>query len=151
MSQETQNWRRKTGAYRRRLLLALILGGLLAGGFYPVSAQAGPTLQDISKSFDHNVSQSPDSGKLLAIVLGAGGIICLLVLASQWAQRREKPRTLNHPGKLVREVQRKVHLSNVQVKRLTMLAERRGCSSPLTVLLCPSLLAQKGERKEKSA
>jgi hypothetical protein len=87
---------------------------------------------------------------VVVLLRGAGGIIAVRVLAAHWGQRRETPKALNHSGKLIREVRRKIHLSNPQIKRLKILADRKGCSSPLTVLLCPSLLGREEATKRRS-
>jgi hypothetical protein len=149
MSGKTEDKRQKAARLPRwgLLLAAFCLLVCLA----PCPVQAAPTLKDISRSFDHNVSQKPDTGKMLIILLGAGGIIALLVVAAHWGQRQETPKTLNNPNRLIREIRRKIHLSNPQIKRLKVLADRRGCHSPLTVLLCPSLLENRGSRAPKDA
>jgi hypothetical protein len=136
----------KTRRLRYRGLLAAFL---LLGCLWCCPVQGAPTLKDISRSFDHSVSQKPDTGKMFAILLGAGGIIALLVVAAHWGQRQEKPKILNSPNRLIREIRRKIHLSNPQIKRLKILADRRGCSSPLTMLLCPSLLESRGGKAAK--
>jgi hypothetical protein len=142
--------RKSDGSLIRQFRLGLVLLVFLAVGVCSSPVMAGPTLRDISRSFDHSVSQKPDTGKIMLILLGAGVIIAILVVAAHWGQRQEKPKVLNNPGRLIREIRRKIHLSNPQIKRLKVLADHRGCSSPLTVLLCPSLLQNKGGHAAKN-
>jgi hypothetical protein len=104
--------------------------------------------EDVFKSISDNVGESGVSGRMLAaLALVAAAVLVLLVLLSSRRQREVTPRTLNHHGKLLKEVMRKVPLRPAEVKQLRILAESRGDSgprieNPLTLVLCPSLLAK---------
>lgn len=132
--------------FAMRLAICGWLAAVWVGVLAPVLAHAGPTLQDISKSFDTKLSQKPDSLNLTAIVIGIIAVVCILAIASQWGNRQEKPKAVNHSGRLLREMRRKIHLSSPQIKRLKILSERKGCASPLTLVLCPSLLSLSPKR-----
>lgn len=106
-------------------------------------AAANPTQDEIFKSINKNVGSSTDLSALIPWVLGAVGIIIMAVLFNHRRQRvGPRNKTLNHQGKLLREIARGIHLKNVEVKQLKMLSEERELSSPLTPLLCPSVLAK---------
>jgi hypothetical protein len=50
---------------------------------------------------------------------------------------------LNHQGRLLKEIARTCDLRSSEIRQLKQLADtREDVSSPLTMLLCPSLLTQ---------
>jgi hypothetical protein len=106
------------------------------------SVLALPTQDEVLKSINQNVSESADPGKFMALVFGAAGVVILLVLFSQRRQRDVTPRALNHQGKLLKEVVKQINLKPSEVRQLKVLAEQQEVSSPLTLLLCPSMLAK---------
>jgi hypothetical protein len=82
-------------------------------------------------------------------LLVAGGIAALVVLSllSRRQHKADSTEAFNHPGKLMKQVLREVSLKPAEVKQLKVLAsgvrERVGEDlSPLTMLLCPSLMAK---------
>jgi hypothetical protein len=113
-------------------------------------ALATPTQEDVFRSIQDNVNDSgAGSGKVLALFAGAGALVILLVLLSQRRKRELTPRTLHHQGKLLKEVMRTTGLKPVELKQLKLLAEESkvgdeadAVQSPLTLLLCPSVLAK---------
>jgi len=64
------------------------------------------------------------------------------VLFSHRRKRDLSPRSLNHQGKLLKEVMKRINLKPSEVRQLKTLAEEQSVSSPLTLLLCPSVLAK---------
>jgi hypothetical protein len=123
---------------------------LLASGFWllasPSPAPAQPTQEEVFQSIKDNVGPSQtDYSKLLPYFLAGLGLVILLVLVSQRKrQETATPKPLNHQGKLLREVLKTVPLRAAELKQLRMLADAREerLASPLTLLLCPSLLAE---------
>ena len=106
-------------------------------------ALAQPTQGEVFRSIGENIDgQTRDSGRTMALVAAAGGLALLLVVLSQVRKREVAPKALNHHGKLLREVARNLDLRKSELRQLKLLAEERGISSPLTLLLCPSLLSQ---------
>jgi hypothetical protein len=109
-----------------------------------------PTQNDVFKSIQDNVSHQTDLNSTPVILLALGGALVLAVLV--YFSRREKkvaaaPTTLNHPGKLAKEVFKTVPLKPAELKQLKLLADALGSETgealdPLTLLLCPSLLAK---------
>lgn len=125
----------------------------LALAVVPLQAWAAPTPEDISKSFSQNMDGDVNASTFLYVVGGALALILLLSLANrQWRKASTAPKTLNHQGKLMREVLRSVPLRGREVKQLKALAEQveadRPLASPLTLMLCPSVLAKTIQTKK---
>ena len=62
------------------------------------------------------------------------------------ARRRRTPKALNHHGKLLKELAAAVSLKPAEVKQLKLLADEQKLSNPLTLILCPSILAKAVKR-----
>lgn len=105
-------------------------------------ALATATQEEVFKSIQDNVGQSADPKKFFAFMAGAAGLILLLAVLSNRKKRQVTPKTLNHHGKLLKEIVKKVDLRPAEIRQLKMLAEGQKVSSPLTLLLCPSVLAK---------
>jgi hypothetical protein len=141
---------------RRRWALALIL----ATGFWILDSRAfaTPSANEVFQSIQKNVGGQTDDdgggGKGLAIVLAGGAALIMVMLAgSKIRARRATPQAMHHPGKLIREVLKAVPLKPKEVKQLKLLAEasrrrheegatEEGVENPLTLILCPSVLAR---------
>ena len=116
------------------------------------SSAAAPSQEEVFRSIQQNVGSRPgqDGDKSFAfLVAGAGALILVLLIASRVRVRQAAPRKIQHAGKLLREVSKTVGLKPKELKQLKALAEetRRDGSAepvenPLTLLLCPSLLAR---------
>ncbi len=102
-------------------------------------AHAAATEEEVFRSIHNNVTQTPQSGKVFAVLLAGIVVAGVLIFVSTRAKREATPKALNHQGKLLKEVQKTVPLSASAVKSLKRLAEEKECVSPLTLLLCPSL------------
>jgi hypothetical protein len=114
------------------------------------SADAAPTQSDVFKSIQDNVSHQTDLNSTPVILLALGGALVLALLV-YFSRREQKvaaaPTTLNHSGKLAKEVLKTVPLKPVEMKQLKLLADSLESEAgepldPLTLLLCPSLLAK---------
>jgi hypothetical protein len=111
---------------------------------------AAPTQNDVFKSIQDNVSHQTDlnSTPVILLVLGGALVLALLVYFSRREQKvASAPSTLNHPGKLAKEVLKAVPLKPAEMKQLKLLADTLESETgesidPLTLLLCPSLLAK---------
>ena len=103
-------------------------------------ARASPTQEEVFKSISENVGQKTDSSRFLA---GAAAVVAAAILVAVFSKRKdrvEKPKSSNHPGKLLKEVVRATSLRPAEVRYLKTLAERESIASPLTFVLCPSVL-----------
>jgi hypothetical protein len=105
-------------------------------------ALAAVKLEDVFKSTQENMNEAPDSKRLLAMLLGLAACVLLIVAVQYRRKRQITPKPLNNHGKLQREVLRRLPIRGAEMKQLRILAERQQCSSPLVLLLCPSLLAK---------
>ncbi len=106
-------------------------------------------LDDVFKSTQDNFSGGIDGKPILALGLLILAVILLLVVIHYRRKRVAEPRAINHPGKLMREVLKQLPLRASELKQLKVLAEQEHYSSPLLMLLCPSLLA-KGMQKRNA-
>jgi hypothetical protein len=110
-------------------------------------ARTPPTQEEVFRSIQDNVGGSDlDASKLTPVLIAAAGLVLLLVVAGQRKKRVVRPKALNHHGKLMREVLKTVPLRGKEVKQLKALGEHADAdqplASPLTLLLCPSLMAK---------
>ncbi len=108
---------------------------------------ASPSQDEVFNSIRTHVSESSSDATLI-VLLFVGGVIalCGLVYLSHREVRAVSPSTLNHQGKLLKEIMRETGLKAAELKQLKMLAERLEerqnlkLKSPLTLMLCPSVL-----------
>lgn len=123
----------------------------------PPAVRAQPTQEEVFKSIGESVSEPVDSSRALAVAAGIGGAVALLVVVGHWRQRETKPESLDHPGKLLKEVLRNVPLKGAEVKQIKALSQTvqppggGTVASPLTLLLCPSLLAEAAKQSRGKA
>ncbi len=99
-------------------------------------------IEDVFKSTGDSLNDSADTGKMLAFLLAIACLVIILTIFSRRQKRETSPKSLNHQGKLLREMVRKLPLRSNEIKQLKLLAEQADCTSPLVMLLCPSLLAK---------
>ena len=122
------------------------------------SARAQPTQEEVFKSIGDNVNQPVDSSRVIGVLAAIGGVVVLVVVVGQWKGREPKSKALNHRGKLLKEVLRNVPLKGAELKQIKLLSQElrpRGAAgrveSPLTLLLCPSLLAEAAKQSRGKA
>ncbi len=126
----------------RFALLALLLA--LAA---PRQVRATPTQEDVFRSIQENVgNETPGAGdKAIPFVVAGAGLVILLAALSNRRKREVSPRTLNNHTKLVKEIMRTVPLRQAEVRQLKMLLDVQTGDQrprhPLTLILCPSVLA----------
>jgi hypothetical protein len=120
-----------------RLLVLLVSSFILHLSSFAV---AGLTQEEVLKSINQNVGKGVDPNKFLAVALSIVGVIVVIALLAYRRKRVVVPKVLNHQGKLVKEVARAVNLKPAELKRLKVIADAQDLSSPLVLLLCPSLL-----------
>lgn len=106
--------------------------------------------EDVFKSISDNVGGSTDPKFFYILALAGAGFVLLLVVINSFKNRQVRPRAVNHQGKLLKELLKKVPLKNGEVKQLKAMAAEQGCDSPLTLVLCPSLLAKGMNTKGKA-
>ena len=152
-------WKMENGEARRRkgshcrLIAALITFAIFLFPF-SMPAFAGPTQEDVFKSINENVGASADGGKLLAFLAAGVGVAIILVLFNRRQTRAAVPQPLNHQGKLLREIIKTTGMRPEDGRRLKALADQMGdagtpLESPVTLLLCPSLLKKARGRNDE--
>jgi hypothetical protein len=112
--------------------------------------------EDVFKSISQNVSgENGDTTVLYAVLLTIAAIVLILVLVNALRKRPGRPRTVNHQGKLVKEILKRLPLKKGELRALRQVAAEQGVESPLTLVLCPSLLAKginaRGKADRRSA
>jgi hypothetical protein len=120
----------------------------------PRSAHAGPTQEDVFKSIQSNENDSIDGRKLVAVLAAIAGVVIIVVVLNNRQERKELPQTLNHSGKLLRELMKSAGLKNAQIRQLKMLSDELADQNQpvehlVTLLLCPSLIKKARDRKPK--
>jgi hypothetical protein len=144
--------RKRTPRRRRQLLWLFLLCSSFIAQRSSLPALAGPTQEDVFKSINENVGASADGGKLLAFLAAGVGVAIILVLFNRRQTRAAAPQPLNHQGKLLREIIKTTGMRPEDGRRLKVLADQMGdagtpLESPVTLLLCPSLLKKARERE----
>ena len=131
---------KNTEKARRRYCLYFF--SVLSVSLWQISSFATPTQDEVFKSIQDNVGATTDPKKFFAFMAGAAGLVVLLAVLSNRKKRQVTPRVLNHQGKLLKEIVRQIDLRPVEVRQLKVLADSQNVSSPLTLLLCPSVLTK---------
>jgi hypothetical protein len=138
------------GAPVRARILLLAVGINLAVARI---AAAAPTQQDIFKSIQDNVSEKSDPRWMIFIIAAGAAVLMVLALLGMRNQRGATPKTLNHQGKLLREIRRHVAIKSSEMKQLKLMVDQvktpdgKPLVSPITLLLCPSLLVKSAQVK----
>lgn len=100
------------------------------------------TQDEVLQSINQHVSSTVDMTKLVPyLVLGLAALL-LVVWYTHHTQPKLVTKPLHHRGKLLREIARKLQLNAAQIRTLKILAQEQRLGSPLTLLLCPSLLGK---------
>lgn len=121
---------------------AYVMGIAAAMNFCGSTVLAAPTNEEFFQSVRENMDKPVDPSKFIAVLLAAVGVILLVMLFNRKRERQIRPKVLNHPGKLIKEIAAAVHLKPSEMKQLKLLADGQGVSGPITLLLCPSVLAR---------
>jgi hypothetical protein len=106
------------------------------------AALAMPTQEEVFQSTKQNMDSTVDLTKAVPYLLSGIGVAILWGLYNYRRKRRTTPGKLNSPGRLSREVCRRISLRPVELKQLKFLAEEQDVEYPLTLILCPSLLGK---------
>lgn len=125
------------------LLLVLVPSSVMAAG-------QSQSQMEVLKSISNNVGHTVDPNMLLAAGLVVLGLAGLIIAVSYARKRSVNPKPLHHSGKLLKEIAKVVALKPAEVKQLKTLADQQDLSSPLLLLLCPSLLSKAVKERPQS-
>jgi hypothetical protein len=128
---------RRNGSIAR----GLIVGGFIVWGTARV-AMGNPTQEDVFRSLNQNMNTPVDMSRAVPYLLAALGVIILAFIINHHRQRQNSPRSLNHAGKLTKELAKRLSLRSVELRQLKLLAEEQQLEFPLTLILCPSVLGK---------
>jgi hypothetical protein len=132
----------------------------------------GATQEEFFKSVQQSVGNGPAGGngeitaRGFAMFLGILGLVVAVLVLAQKLHRRfasrkptassrsrplSKPTNINQPRKLAKEMAKAAGLSGDELRQLKAVAEQHGHASPLTLLICPSLLIDAARKPETNA
>ena len=106
------------------------------------TALAMPTQEEVFQSTKQNMDSTVDISKVVPYLLAGISLAIMWGLYNHHRKRQTTPGKLNSPGRLSREVCRKISLRPVEIKQLKLLADEQEIEYPLTLILCPSLLGK---------
>lgn len=125
------------------------------------------TQEEFFKSLQNSVNNTGPGGggvtlRGFMMFLGAVGLVVALVILNQKLKARaaapkpaprplSKPTNINQPRKLMKEIGKAAGLSRDELRQLKAVAEERGHASPLTLLVCPSLLIEAARKDDTIA
>ncbi len=125
---------------KRIKIITAVIAGVVFGT--AASVLAMPTQEEVFQSTKQNMDSTVDIGKAVPYLLAGTALAILWGLYNYRRKRRTTPGKLNSPGRLTREVCRRISLRSVELKQLKLLAEEQEVEYPLTLILCPSLLGK---------
>jgi hypothetical protein len=126
----------------------------------------GATQEEFLKSLSDSVNNTgpngggASAGGIIVFLSIIGALVGIIAILNRIASRR-LPRARgaaavatksNHqPRKLAKEIAKAAGLSSEEMRQLKALAEQRGHASPLTLLICPSLLIDGARHQDTKA
>jgi hypothetical protein len=124
----------------------------------------GATQEEFFKSVQDSVNNTGptgsgiSSGGVVVFLSIVGALVGVIALCNRIVARRAqagspaaKAAVLNQPRKLMKEVGKAAGLSGEEMRQLKALAEQHGHASPLTLLICPSLLIDGARHEDTKA
>ncbi len=106
------------------------------------------TADQVFKSMGESMSESVNPLHILGAVALLIGVLVLLSLLTHRRDPREKPKPVNNPARLIRELARQAGLRPRELKQLKQLALEQNIDNPLVLLLCPSVLKKAMEKRQ---
>ncbi len=99
-------------------------------------------LEDVFKSTKESMNQEAGPERLIALGLGALAVVVLLVFLQYRRKAESMAAPVNNQHRLMKEMTRTLALKEAEMRQLKDLADEQNCSSPLVLLLCPSLMVK---------
>ena len=106
------------------------------------TALALPTQEEVFQSTKQNMDSTVDISRAVPYLLAGISLAIMWKLYKYRRKWRTTPGKFNSPGRLSREVCRRISLRPVELKQLKLLADEQELEYPLTLILCPSLLGK---------
>jgi hypothetical protein len=107
-----------------------------------ILAAAPVKLEDVFKSTKESMNQEAGPERLFALGLGAVAVVVLLIFLQYRRRADVMTKPLNNQSRLTKEMTRTLALKDSEMRQLQQLADESSCSSPLVLLMCPSLMAK---------
>jgi hypothetical protein len=146
MSAGKRGWRLEDRGWNSWRALALFSILYSLSSYFSAPARAATQeefFRSMQQSVDGGGSSSTEAGRiLLLIVAGAALVGLVMMLGRQKTRKVAKLRAPNNPRKLMKEISRAARVRPGEMRQLKVLADQQSCESPLTLLLCPSLLVK---------
>ena len=76
-----------------------------------------PTQEEVFQSINQHVGSTVDVTKMVPYLVAGLGLVVLIVWITHQQRYRAVPRTLNHAGKLIKEVSKKIGCDRVRRRR----------------------------------
>jgi hypothetical protein len=109
---------------------------------YSILAEKHVKLEDVFKHTSDSMKDEPGPERLIALILGGVAVIVLLIIVQARRKTDSLPKPVNNQNRLVKEVMKTLPLKESEMRQLKQLADEQNCSSPLVLLMCPSLMAK---------
>ena len=116
--------------------------GLLVQFRLQMLAAGQVKLEDVFKSTKERMNQEAGPERLIALGLGALAVVVLLVFLQYRRKAESMTKPVNNQNRLLREMTRTLALKDAEMRQLQEMANEQSCSSPLVLLMCPSLMAK---------
>lgn len=107
---------------------------------FPLHILAAPTADQVFKSMGETMSASVNPLHIVGAFALLVGVLVLLSILTKKRDPREKPKPVNNPAKLLKELSRQAGLRPRELRQLKALAEQQHIENPLVLLICPSVL-----------
>lgn len=116
---------------------------------------AATTADDIFKSMGSGGAAAGDGagiqpGSVLLVVAAVVGLIVLISTLNRRDAKPKRPETNSQPAKLLKDVAREMGLRRKDLRELKKLAAISGVDSPVTLLLCPSVMRSAMAKRDAS-
>lgn len=108
---------------------------------------AATTADEVFKSMGESMSASVNPLHIVGALALLVGVLVLLSIVTKKRDPRAKPKPVNNPAKLLKEMAKQAGLRSRELKQLKILAEQQNIENPLVLLICPSVLKKAMERR----
>jgi hypothetical protein len=138
-----QAWPMKNGRWKLAAGLAVL------AVFCMWSPAAAATQEEFFRSMQQSVEgdaggSGSEAGRILMLLFAGAALVGLVMVLGR--QQKRKTATsgggIHSPRKLMKEISRVARVSSGEMRQLKVLADQESCTSPITLLLCPSLLVK---------